>query len=92
MLLMIILIIAMAVCYITKYQVFSYRSILHLYVFLPFLSASTSFGNFHSFSTLIFPKKNFTNFCSNMEKEKPILNLQQKKLKVSPVNVGIITT
>ena len=51
--------IAITVCYITKFEVFLYLSIL---VFLPFLSAFVFYNNFHSFCELMFPEKSFTDY------------------------------
>ena len=55
-------IIALTVCYITKFHFFLYLTTQFLWDFLPFLSTSISYSNFNHFSKLIFIKKYFANF------------------------------
>ena len=55
-------IIAITVCYITKFQISLYLTTLFLCDFLPLLSASISYSNFSHFSKFIFIKRSFTNY------------------------------
>ena len=55
-------IIALTVCYITKFQIFLYLITLFLWDFLPFLSTSISYSSFNHFSKFIFIKRSFTNY------------------------------
>ena len=52
-------IIAITICYITKFQFFLYLTTIFLCNFLPFLSASISYSNFSHFSKFIFIKRSF---------------------------------
>ena len=55
-------IIAITVCYITKFQIILYLTTLFLCDFLAFLSTSILYSNFSHFSKFIFIKRSFTNF------------------------------